>query len=89
VLFQKKKDRTLRLCIDYMGLNQCTIKNKYPIPRIDELIDRLHASKVFSKIDLKSGYHQIRVIEYDIPNTAFNTTYEHYEFLIMPFGLVD
>ena len=73
VLFQKKKDGTFRLCIDFRGLNQCTIKNKYPLPRIGKLLDRLGKAKIFSKIDLRSGYYQVRIKEGDIPKTAFNT----------------
>ena len=87
ILFQKKKDGTLRLCIDYQGLNNLTVKNKYPIPRIDKLLDRLHGSTVFSKIDLKSGYYQIRIKDEDIPKIAFNSRYGHYQFTVMSFGL--
>ncbi|MCO5582816.1 hypothetical protein L7F22_036716 [Adiantum nelumboides] len=89
VLFQKKKDGTLRLCIDYRGLNQVTVKNNYPLPRIDKLLDRLHGSKVFTKIDLRSSYYQIRIKENDIPKTAFNSRYGHFEFIVMSFGLTN
>nr|GEV00752.1 putative reverse transcriptase domain-containing protein [Tanacetum cinerariifolium] len=89
VLFVKKKDGSFRMCIDYHKLNKLTVKNRYPLLRIDDLFDQLQGSRVYSKIDLRSGYHQLRVREEDIPKTAFRTHYSHYEFQVMPFGLTN
>ncbi|GKC49665.1 putative reverse transcriptase domain-containing protein [Tanacetum coccineum] len=89
VLFVKKKIGSFRMCIDYQELNKLTVKNRYPLPRINDLFDQLQGSNVYSKIDLRPGYHQLRVREEDIPKTAFRTQYGHYEFQVMPFGLTN
>nr|GEV31441.1 putative reverse transcriptase domain-containing protein [Tanacetum cinerariifolium] len=89
VLFVQKKDGSFRMCIDYQDLNKLTVKNRYPLPRIDDLFDQLQGSSVYSKIDIRSGYHQLRVREEDIPKTAFRTQYGHYEFQVMLFGLTN
>ncbi|GJS13428.1 putative reverse transcriptase domain-containing protein [Tanacetum coccineum] len=89
VLFIKKKDRSFHMCIDYRELDKLTVKNRYLLLRIDDLFDQLQGSSVYSKIDLRSGYHQLRVREEDIPKTAFRTRYGHYEFQVMPFGLTN
>ncbi|GJT25434.1 putative reverse transcriptase domain-containing protein [Tanacetum coccineum] len=89
VLFVKKKDGSFRMCIDYRELNKLTVKNRYPLPMIDNLFDQLQFSSVYSKIDLRSGYHQLRVRDEDIPKTTFRTRYIYYEFQVMPFGLTN
>ena len=89
ILFAKKKDKTLQLCIDYRQLNRVTIKNQYPLPRIDDLFDQLKGVRVYSKIDLCTGYHQLRVRGADIPKTSFRTWYGLFEFTVMPFGLMN
>ena len=89
VLIVKKRGKTLRLCIDYRQLNRVMIKNRYPLPRIDDLFDQLRGARVYSKIDLRTGYHQLRVRDTDIPKTAFRARYGHFEFTVMPFGLTN
>jgi hypothetical protein len=88
-LFVKKKDQSLRLCVDYRPLNAVTIKNKYPLPHIDILFEQLAGAKVLSKIDLHSGYHQIKIHPEDVPKTTFSTRYGLYEYLVMSFGLTN
>ena len=89
ILFLKENDGTLRMCIDYRQINKVTVKNKYPLPRIEDLFDQLKGAGIFSKIDLRSGYYQLRVKDVDVPKTAFKTRNGHYEFLVMPFRLTN
>ena len=89
VLFVTKKDESLRVCVDYRALDILTVKNSYPLPRIDDIFDHLSGSKYFTKIHLRQGYHQIRLSESSIPLTAFRTRYGHYEFSVLPFGLTN
>ncbi|GKB17644.1 putative nucleotidyltransferase, ribonuclease H [Tanacetum coccineum] len=89
VLFVKNKYGSFRVCIDYQELNKLTLNNRYPLPKIDDLFDQLQGSSIYSKIDLRSGYHQLRVRDEDIPKTAFRTRYKHYEFQVMPFALTN
>ena len=85
----KKRGKTLRLCIDYRQLNKVMIKNRYPLPRIDDLFDQLRGARVYSKKNLRTGYHQLRVRDTDIPKAVFRTHYGHFEFTVMPFGLMN
>jgi hypothetical protein len=89
MLFVEKKDGTQWMCVDYRSLNEVTIKNKYPLPRIEDLFDQMKGASVFSKIDLRSGYHQLKIRESDIPKTAFRTRYGLYEYTVMSFGLTN
>jgi hypothetical protein len=89
LLFVEKKDKSLRMCVDYCSLNEVTIKNKYHVPRIYDLFGQLKGAKYFSKVDLRSGYHQLKIRESDIPKTAFVTCYGQYEFTVMSFGLTN
>jgi hypothetical protein len=88
-LFVQKKDGSQRMCVDYRSLNDVTVKNKYPLPRIEDLFDQMRGARVFSKIDLRSGYHQMKIRPSDIPKTAFSTRYGLYEVTVMSFGLTN
>jgi hypothetical protein len=85
----EKKDGTEQMCVDYQSLNEVTIKNKYPLPRIEDMFDKMKGASVFSKIDLRSGYHQLKIQESDIPKTVFCTRYGLYEYIVMSFGLTN
>ncbi len=85
----KKKDGSFRLCVDYRALNNMTVKNRYPLPRIDDLLDQLQGAKYFTKIDMASGYHQVRLAEKDVFKSAFRTRYGHYKFTVLPFGMTN
>jgi hypothetical protein len=89
VIFVEKKDGTQRMCVDYRALNEVTIKNKYPLPRIEDLFDQLKGARVFSKIDLRSRYHQLRIRPSDIAKTTFTSRYGLYEYTVMSFGLTN
>ena len=89
MLFVKKLDGIIHICIDYRELNKVTIKNRYLLPRIDDIFDQLHKATTFSRIDLRSGYHQLLIRPKDVPKTTFRIRYGHYEFLVMPFGLTN
>jgi hypothetical protein len=89
ILFAAKKDGTLRMCIDYRALNAVTVKNRYPLPRIDDLFDQLHGVRVFSSLDLQQGYNQVRITDEDVPKTAFRTRFGHYQFRVLSFGLAN
>ena len=88
-MFAEKKDKTVRLCIDYRQSNRVTVKNRYPLLRIDDLFDQLRGAQVYSKIDLHTGYHPLRIRDGNIPKTAFRTRYRHFEFTLMPVGLTN